>query len=175
MTFNLFRAGDLLQSLNRFLVLDDIDGVGLCGAAGDEVELCFVAEVLELLAGRPADVDLLDVGGAEVLGLLLSLGGEFDMEVAQFAEFHLVAGEQLFAQAIDGLRDDGGDVGSVVGAAVAGDVLCELVEVEHFMNLCGAVGLGFGDVLLLRSGSRGHDANAVVNHGCKMLDVSCKM
>ena len=161
----IFRGWSLLQSLNGLFVLDDVDGVGLCGAAGHELELCVLAEALEGLAGRPADVDVLDAGGVEVLGLLLAFGGEFDVEAAEFSERHLVAGEHHLAEAIDGLGDDGGDVGAVVGAAVAGDVFSELAEVEFLVDLRSAVGLGFGDVLLLRSGRGGHDANAVGNHG----------
>jgi len=52
----------LFQSLNGVLVLDDLDGIGLCGAVRHELEGRLAAEVGERLAGSPADVDLLDVG-----------------------------------------------------------------------------------------------------------------
>lgn len=154
----------LLKSVDGFLVLDFLDGFGLCLLAGDEAEGGVVAEVAEVLAGCPADVDGLDVGCGEGVGGCCALGGQFVVEGAEFAQVDLVAEQELFAQAIDGLGEHGGDVGAVVGAAVVGDVLGEAVEVEVLVDLCSAVGFGLGDVCLLRTGLRTHDNDAVVNH-----------
>ena len=133
-------------------------------AAGHKLEGGFVAEVQEALAGSPADVYLLDVGGGEGVGSLSPYGLELCLEVAQLAELDALAFEDELAQAADGDGEDGEDVPLAVDAAVAGDVVGEGVDVEHFAGLCYAVGFGFGDVFLLGSGLCGHDGNAVVNH-----------
>ena len=91
----------------------------------------------------------------------------FGVEAAEFTERDLVAGQHHLAEAIDGLGEDGSHVAAVVGAAVVGDVLGELVEVELLAHLRGAVGLGLLDVGLLRARLGTHDGNAVVNHGGK--------
>ena len=160
--FSLSRA--LFEPLNRVLVLDDLDCALLCSAGGYELEGGFVAEVLEVLAGCPADVHLLDVGGGEGIGRLGAFGVELHVEAAELPEVDLVAKEHLFAQAVDGFGEHGCDVGTVVGAAVVGDVFGELVDAEDFVYLSGAVGLGLGDVLLLRTRSGGHDDDTVVDH-----------
>ena len=72
--------------MNGFLVLDDLVGFGLCLAGGHELERSLVAEVLESLAGNPADVDGLDVVGAEVLGQDCALRLQFGVEAAEFTE-----------------------------------------------------------------------------------------
>jgi len=156
----------LLQALNGVLVLDDLDGAGLACAAGDEVELCFGAEVSAVEVGglAPLDVHLGDVGGGEGICGFGADGGDAGGEGAEVAEGDAVALEDDFAQAADGLGEHGGDVALVVDATVVADVLCEVVEAVVLADLCLAVGLGFGDVLLLGAGLCGLDGNAVVDH-----------
>ena len=158
------RGGLLLQPLNRFLVADDFDGVGLSCATWDELEGGVAAEVLEALAHRPAGVDLKDVVGGELLGGDGSLGLEFDVEASEVAEANGVACEKLLAEAVHRVGQNAlhGTLGE--GRVVVGDVLAEVVEGEAFVNLRGAVGLRLGDLRLLRSGLSAHDANGIVNH-----------
>ena len=112
----------LFQALNGVLILDDLYCALLACAGGDEL--------VEPLAGNPFHIDLLDVGGGEGIGGLGSLGVEFGVESAKFSEVDFLAFENQFMETIDGLGDDGSDVCAVVGAAVVGDVLGELLEVE---------------------------------------------
>ena len=160
---------ELFKSLNSVLVADYLDGIALSLAAGNELEGGFAAEVLELLARCPADVDALDVVGGEVVGGLGSLGGEFYMEVSEVAQLHLVACEELFLQTGDGVGQDALDGTLGEGRVVVCDVLTELVEAEDFVNLRGSIGLGLGNVSLLRSGLGAHNAKRVVNHGFLMV------
>ena len=118
----------------------------------------------KVVAGRPADVHGLAVGGGEGVGRLGAPGGELHVEAAELPEVDLVAQEHLFAQAVNGLGEHGRDVGAVVGAAVVGDVLGEGVHVEDFVHLSRAVGLRLLDVFLLRSGLGAHDDDRVVDH-----------
>jgi len=155
----------LFQALNGVLILDDLYCALLACAGGDELELCLVAEVLEPLAGNPFHIDLLDVGGGEGIGGLGSLGVEFGVEASEFSEVDFLAFENQLMETIDGLGDDGSDVCAVVGAAVVGDVLGELLEVEDLAHLRGGISLGFGDVFLLGAGLGTHDDDTVVNHG----------
>ena len=69
--------------MNRFLVLDFLDCISLRLAGGNKVEGGFGAEVLEVLAGAPAGVHFLDVGGGEGVGGGSALGGKLDVEAAQ--------------------------------------------------------------------------------------------
>ena len=150
--------------MNRIRILDDLDGVGLLLALGHELEGGVVAEVPEVLAGTPADVDGLDVLGGEVVCGDGAFGLEFGMERAEFSEGDLVACEHHFAEAVDGLSEDGCHVASVVGASVVGDVLGELVEVEALVDLADAVSLRLGDVSLECAGLGAHDGDRVLNH-----------
>ena len=156
--------GSLLETLNGFGVLDDLDVVHLSGAAGDEVELGFAAEVLEAFARNPGGLHLEDVQGAEILGGNGSFGLELDVECAEVAEVHLVACEELFADASHGVGQHALDTALREGGVVVGDVLAEVVEGEDFVNLCGSVGLGLGDVGLFRSGLGAHNCDTVINH-----------
>lgn len=158
------QEGALFHALDSFLVLDFLEAVSLVEAAGDELEGRVLTEVAELLAGRPAHVHVLDVLGGEVVASGGTLGHQFDVEVAQVAQTDALAVEHQVAQAADHLVDDGDDVALVVGAAVAGDVFGELVDVENLGALCGAVGLRLLNVLLLRSGLRAHNYDRIVNH-----------
>ena len=150
--------------MNRLFVLDFLHGIGLCLAGGDEVEGCLLTEVFEVIAGTPAHVDGLDVLCGEYVGGDGSLRGEFGVEAAQRAEAHLVAAKQKLADTAGRVFEDTLDGARGERAVVFGDVLHELVEVEHLAHLCGAVGLRLGDVLFLCSGLGAHDGDSVVNH-----------
>ena len=99
-------GGFLLQPLNRVFVLDDLDGVGLCEAGRNELEGGLAAEVLELLAGFPADVDLLDVLGGELIDGASAFCLKFAVERAEVAELHLLALEHHLAEAGNGVGVD---------------------------------------------------------------------
>ena len=133
--------GVLLESLNRVRILDDLDGVLSELAAGDEVELSHLAEVLavELKALAPYDVDLLDVIDGEILGGDCSFGGEAGAKGSHFAKRYAVAFEDELLQAENCLGEDSGDVAVVIDTAVVGDVLCELSQREILSHLCLAV------------------------------------
>ena len=156
--------------MNSVGVLDDLDGV--CGelARGDELELGVLLHVLEVLAGRPADVHGLDVGGGEVLGGDGGFAVELDVELAQFAEADAVAGEELLADAVNHVGDDAADGALGERRVVVGDVGDELVEGELVVYLSGAERHG-GVALcgLFGSGLLGTDVDAVVNHGIRSL------
>ena len=100
------RGGLLLQPLNRVLVLDDLDGVGLLEAAWHELEGGLAAEVLELLAGFPSDVDLLDVLGGELIDGASALCLKLAVERAEVSELHLLALEHHLAEAGYGVGED---------------------------------------------------------------------
>jgi len=165
----------LLQTLNRVGVLDDLDGVVLHLATGNELELRLVAEVAEVLAGRPADVHGLDVGCTELLSRFCAFAAEFHTEAAEFAQADDVAGEELLAETTDHVGDDTADGTLREGRVVVGHVLDELVVGEFGVSLCGTISLGAArfcaNVGLLRAGLRAHDANRVVNHGIKSLKL----
>jgi len=166
--FELFRVGDLLQTLNSVLVADYLDGVGLRLAAGNQLELCLVAEVLEFLAGRPADIHSLDVAGVEVVSGLGGVAGKFAMEFAEVAQAHLVACEQEFLETRHGIGQDASDGTFGEWAVVLCDVVAELVERELLVHLGHAIGFGAAslcaDVGFLGAGLCAHDGNGVVNH-----------
>ena len=152
--------------MNSVGVLDDLDGVVLCLAGRNELELCFCAELLavEGKSLAPDDVHLLDVLDGEVLGGDCALGGEAGGEGAHASEGHAVALQDELAQAGNGLAENGVDVAGVIYAAVVADVLGELLEGEVLSNLRGAVGFGVVDLRLLRAGLCTLDGNTVVNH-----------
>ena len=152
--------------MDSIRVLDDLDGVGLLRALRNEFELGIGAEILEELAGTPADVDGLDVVGGKVLGGDCALGLEFGMERAEVSERDLVTGEHHLAEAVDGLGEDGCHVAAVVGATVVGDVLSELDQVEAFVDLADTISLRFGDVSLECAGLSAHNGDRVLDHSC---------
>ena len=156
----------LLEALDGFAVADDLDGVFLSLAAGNQLELGFLTEVLAVEEGglAPGDVHLLDVVNGEVLGGDGSFGGEAGGKGAHVAQGDAVALEDEFLQAEDGLRENGLDVAVVVGTAVVGDVLGELAEGEVLANLRLPVGLGHGDVGFLGAGLCALDGNRIINH-----------
>ena len=158
--------------MNRVRVLDDLDGVVLSLAVGDELEGSILTEVLEALARRPAHVHGLDVLGREVVGGDSALASEFDVEGSEVAQADLVASEELFAQAADCVAEDALDGTLREGRVVLRDVFGKLIEVEHLMHLRRAIGLRLGDVRLQRTGLRAHNANRIVNHGSKIFKVN---
>ena len=166
----------LLQALNRVGVLDDLDGVALHLAAGNELELGLVAEVAEVLARIPADVHGLDVACAEFLSRFCAFAAKFHTETAEFTEADNVASEELFAETTDHVGDDAADGTLGKRRVVVGHVLDELVVSEFGVSLCGTVSLGAAglcaNVGLLCAGLRAHDANRVVDHGIKSLKLS---
>ena len=155
--------------MDGFLVLDFLDGFGLSLAGGHELEGGFAAEVLELLAGIPADIDGLDVGGGEGVGSCCALALDASLEVAEVAEADALAFEQEFAQAADSEGEQADDVALLIDAAVVGDVLGEGVDVNALLGLNHAVSLGFYDVGLLGAGLGAHDRDTVVNHNNEKL------
>ena len=84
---------------------------------------------------------------------------EFYMEVAKFAQTHLVAAEQLFADAGHGIGQDALHGALREGTVVVCDVLTEVVKAEAFVHLCSSIGLRLGDVSLLSSGLCSHDCD----------------
>ena len=167
--FSLFRVGDLLQTLNSVLVADYLDGVGLRLAAGNQLELSVFAEVLKALTGTPADVYGLDVCGGEVVSRLGGVAAELVVEGAERAEVDAVAGKQLLAKASHRVGQDALDGTLRERRVVFGDVLTELVERQLLVNLRCAIGLGVGDVGLLRSRLGAGNVDTVVNHGFLMV------
>ena len=167
--FELFRVGDLLQTLNSVGVLDDFDGVVLHLARGNELELSHVAEVAEVLAGIPADVHGLDVACAEFLSGFCAFAAEFHTEASEFAKADDVASKKLLAETTDHVGDDTADGTLGEGRVVIRHVLDKLVVGEFGVGLGGAISLGTAsfcaNVGLLRAGLRAHNANTVVNHG----------
>ena len=158
----------LLQTLNSIRVLDDLDGVVLHLAGGNELELSLVAEVPEILARIPADVHGLDVAGTEFLSRVCTFAAEFNTEAAEFTEADDVASKKLLAETTDHVGDDTADGTLGEGRVVIGHVLYELVVGEFGVCLCGTISLGAAglcaNVSLLRAGLRAHNANRVVDH-----------
>ena len=158
----------LLEPLNSVRVLDDLDGIALHLATGNKLELGIFAEVLEVLAGGPADIHGLDVGCAEVLGGLCAFAAEFYAEASEFTQIDDIAGEELLAEATNHVGKDATDGALGEGGVVVGHVLDELVVGQLGVGLCGTVSLGTArlcaDVGLLDAWLRAHNANTVVNH-----------
>jgi len=165
----------LLEPLNSVRVLDDLDGIALHLATGNELELGVFAEVLEVLAGRPADVHGLDVGSAELFGGLCAFAAELDAEASEFTETDDIAGQELLAEATDHVGENTTDGALGERGVVVGHVLYELVVGELGVSLCGTISLGAAglcaDVGLLCAWLRAHNANTVVNHGIKSLEL----
>jgi len=159
----------LFESLNRVGVLDDLDGVVLHLAGGNELELRLFAEVAEVLAGIPADVHGFDVAGTEFLSRVCALAAEFYTEAAEFTKADDVASEELLAETTNHVGNDAADGTLGKRRVVVGHVLNELVVSEFGVSLCGTISLGAAglcaDVGLLCAGLRAHDANTVVDHG----------
>ncbi len=162
----------LFKALNSVLVLDDLDGIALSFSAWYELEGGFLTEVLELLARSPAHVHLLDFVGVELVGCACTLAGKFHMEAPKVAENHLVASEHLFADAGRSLLEDGCHVALIVGTTVVGNVLGELLEVEHLMYLCRTVSLCLRNVFLLRARLGRSDVNTIVYHNSPLPSSS---
>ena len=154
----------LFESLNGFCVLDNLDVVGLGCTAWYELEVGILAEVLELLAWCPADVDFLDVGSGEVLCGDGSFAGQFNVEGSEVAQPYLVACKQLLTHTSHCIGQDTFYGTFREGAVVVCNVLTEIIKTEHFVNLRSAIGLGLGNVGLLSSGLCAHNCNTVVNH-----------
>jgi len=161
-------VGDLFQTLNSVCVLDDLDGVVLHLAAGNELELGLVAEVAEVLARIPADVHGLDVRCTEFLSGVCALAAKFHTEAAEFAEADNVAGEELLTKTADHVGNDAADGTLGERRVVVGHVLDELVVGELGVSLCGTISLGAAglcaNVGLLCAGLRAHDTDGIVNH-----------
>ena len=156
--------GFLLEAVDGLFVLDFLDDIGQCLAGGYKLEGGLVSEVLEVLAGFPADVDGLDVGCGEGVGGHSPFGLDAWLEVAKVAEADALSFEQEFTEAADGEGEQADDVALLIDASVVGDVLCKGVDVNGLFGLCHAVSLGLGDVLLLGAGLGAHDCDTVVNH-----------
>ena len=104
--------------------------LGLSLAGTYIVETGLVDERLELGAGSPADVHILDEGGAERLGVVGRRGLEGHVEGAQVAKAHAVTQEHLLPDAFHQLGGDCHDVALGVLGAMAGHVLCHVTKVE---------------------------------------------
>ena len=159
--------GVLLESLNRVRILDDLDGVLSELAAGNQLELSYLTEILavELNGFAPNDVDLLDVIDGEILGGDCAFGGEAGAKGSHFSEGHAVAFEDKLLQTENCLGENCGDVAVVIDTAVVGDVLCELGQGEILANLSDAKCSGCVALLgFLRAGLLGFDGNTVINH-----------
>jgi len=158
-------AGLLLESLNRFLIPDHFDGVGLGLSAGNEVELGFGAEVLELGTGSPADIHGLDFLRVELVGGVCAFASELHTETSEVAQIDLVACQQLFLEASDCVSQNALDSTLREGRVVVGDVLAESVQVETLVNLSRTVSLsGIGLLGLLRARLARHNCDTVINH-----------
>ena len=105
-------------------------GLGLCLAGTNVVEAGLVDERLELGAGSPAHVHILDEGGAERLGVVGRRGLEGHVEGAQIAKAHAVTQEHLLPDAFHQLGGDCHDVALGVLGAMAGHVLCHVTKVK---------------------------------------------
>ena len=62
------------------------------------------------------------------IGILNALGAEQEREITEIAEADFLAFEELLSHAIHGHVEDGRDVCARIDAAVAGDVLRELLD-----------------------------------------------
>ena len=157
--------GLLLESLNRFLISNDFDGVGLGLSAGYEVELGDAAEVLELQSGRPAHVHILDFLSVELVGGVGTITSKFYVERAKVAQTDFVASKELFPETSDCVGQNALHSTLREGRVVVGDVLAEVVQVEVFVNLSRSVGFGGVSLLrLLRARFARHDCDRIIDH-----------
>jgi len=158
-------VGLLLEALNGLFVPDHFDGVGLCLSAGNEVELGFGAEVLELGAGSPADIHGLDLLRVELVGGVCAFASEFHTETSEVAQIDLVACQQLFLEASDCVSQNALDGTLRERRVVVGDVLAESVQVKALVNLSRSVGFGGVSLLrLLRARLARKDCNRIIDH-----------
>ena len=143
-------------------LLLQLAGLGLLLARGYVVELGLALQVTEAHAALPAYVDGLDVVlGVEAVGILHTLAGEGEVEVAEFAHLHLVALEQLLLDAVDQGRGHAHDDVARVGRAVTGDVAREFLQGQHLAGL--GIGVDFLFALLVVGfGQTGSET--VINH-----------
>ena len=89
------------------------------------------------------------------IGILNALGAEQEREITEIAQTDFLAFEELLSHAIHGDVEDGRDVCARIDAAVAGDVLRELLDGHHIGVLRDGerillLGLHEVKVLLLR-------------------------
>ena len=89
------------------------------------------------------------------IGILNALGAEQEREITEIAQTDFLAFEELLSHAIHGHVEDGRDVCARIDAAVAGDVLRELLDGHHIGVLRDGerillLGLHEVKVLLLR-------------------------
>ena len=137
-----------------------LEGGGLGGTRGGQVELSFLSEVLEVGAGGEEDVDDFDVAVGEFVSCLGTIAGEGEPEITEIAESYLAASKKAFSDAAGNGGEDGGDVFLIVLGVVVDDVLGEGVEAEDLRDL--SMGIGFlRFVRLLGVGLHG---NGVVDH-----------
>lgn len=137
-----------------------LEGGGLGGTRGGQVELSFLSEVLEVGAGGEEDVDDFDVAVGELVSCLGTTAGEGEPEITEIAEAYLAASKKAFSDAAGNGGEDGGDVFLIVLGVVVDDVLGEGVEAEDLRDL--GMGVGFlGFVRLLGVGLHG---DGVVDH-----------
>ena len=90
----------------------------------------FVDERLELRAGAPAHVNILDERGAELLRIVGSLSLQAHIESAKVAKVHTIAKQELLAYAIHQLGGNADDIALVVLGAMTGHVLSHIVHTE---------------------------------------------
>ena len=105
-------------------------GLGLSLASTHVGEGGLVDERLELGAGAPAHVHILDQGCGEGLCIVGSFCLQRHVEGTQVAQVHTVAQEQLLADAIHQLGGNGYDIALVVLAAMRSHVLGHVVHTE---------------------------------------------
>ena len=116
-----------LVAEGKFLCLASL-GLSLTGANVGEGG--FVDERLELVAGAPAHVHVLDERGAELLCIVGSFCLQADVERAQVAKVHTIAKQELLTDAIHQLGGYADDIALVVLAAMRGHVLSHIVHTE---------------------------------------------
>ena len=101
----------------------------------------------------------------ELVGGVCAFASEFHTERAEVAQVDLVACKQLFLETTDCVGQNALHGTLREGRVVVGDVLAKIVQIEDFVNLCCAVGLGgIGLFGLLRAWLARHDCDTVINH-----------
>ena len=85
-----------------FTLLHSLDELRLGGTRGYEVELSLVDEVLEVRTWLPLHLHVGDVLGGEGAGILHTLAGEGDVEVAERTQANLLALQKLLTDVVHG-------------------------------------------------------------------------